>query len=309
MTQAETMAQAERQHAPLNGWLVVDKPLGMSSATVVAAVKRVARQCGWPRAKAGHGGTLDPLATGVLPVALGEATKLAGHLLDGCKTYRFVVRFGARTTTEDSEGEVIETSDVRPEREALVAALERWTGRIIQVPPAYSAIKVNGQRAYALARAGAAPALAPREVTISGLRLLDFTGEDATVEVDCSKGTYVRSLARDIAYSAGSVGHVAHLRRLRAGPFAEAQAKSLDNLNSLVQTRGLERALLPVTAGLDDIPALAVNPAQAERLRQGQRLSGRSDISGLHVATHLSVPVALVDVSSAAVRIVRGFNL
>lgn len=291
-----------------DGWLVIDKPLGLTSAQVVGRLKWALRHGGYGKVKIGHGGTLDPLATGVLPVALGEATKLAGYLLNGAKAYEFAVAFGAATATDDAEGAVVETSDARPGEAAIVAVLPRFTGAIRQRPPAYSALKVEGKRAYALARAGAPPELAEREVTLSSLTLLGFDGESARFRVACSKGTYVRSLARDLALALGTVGHVSQLRRTEAGPFGLSQALLLDSAVELVQGAALEQALLPLTAGLDDIPVLAVDPAEALALRQGKRLAGpRADL-GLHIATLGSVPVALVEVCESDVKVVRGFN-
>ncbi len=293
----------------MHGWIILDKPLGLSSAQGVAAIKRLGREAGWPKLKIGHGGTLDPLATGVLPIALGEATKLTGRLLDATKGYRFTVAFGEATATDDAEGAVIATSDERPTRAGIEAALPAFTGPIVQTPPAYSALKIDGQRAYALARAGEAVELAPREVTIHSLALLEADESSATLDVICSKGTYIRSLARDLAKALGTVGHVSMLRRTRAGPFGENQAISLDKLTALGQSRALEQALLPLTAGLDDIPVLPVEPGQAAMLRQGRLLAGRPDKHGLHLATAGSVPVALVEVSADGVRVVRGFNV
>ncbi|MFC3712720.1 tRNA pseudouridine(55) synthase TruB [Sphingoaurantiacus capsulatus] len=293
----------------MHGWIILDKPLGLSSAQAVAAVKRNARESGWGKVKIGHGGTLDPLATGVLPIALGEATKLTGRLLDATKRYRFTIAFGTATATDDAEGEVVATSDVRPDRAAVEAALPRFTGPITQTPPAYSALKVDGQRAYALARAGETVELASRDVTVYALALEACDGASATLDATVSKGTYIRSLARDLALALGSVGHVSMLRRTKAGPFGEDSAISLDKLNALGHSRALEQALLPLTAGLDDIPVLTVDPAQAAMLRQGRLLDGRPDNHGLHLATAGSVPVALVDVSADGVRVVRGFNI
>ena len=293
----------------MHGWIILDKPLGLSSAQGVAAIKRLGRETGWGKLKVGHGGTLDPLATGVLPIALGEATKLTGRLLDATKGYRFTVSFGAATATDDAEGEVVATSDVRPGRAAILAALPAFTGAIVQIPPAYSALKVDGARAYALARAGESVELAARTLTIYSLELVDGDGDSATLEALVSKGTYIRSLARDLALALGTVGHVSMLRRTKAGPFGEERAISLDKLAALGHSRALEQALLPLTAGLDDIPVLAVEPAQAAMLRQGRLLDGRPDSHGLHLATAGSVPVALVDVSADGVRVVRGFNL
>lgn len=293
----------------LHGWFILDKPLGLSSAGAVGAVKRVLREGGYGKVKIGHGGTLDPLATGVLPIALGEATKLAGRMLDAVKGYQFTVSFGTATATDDTEGKVVAQSDVRPTPTAIETALPRFTGPITQMPPAYSALKIDGQRAYALARAGETVVLAPRDLVIHNLTLLTTTADTATLEVTCSKGTYVRSLARDLALALGTVGHVSMLRRTRAGPFNLGQAISLDKLARLGQERALEQALLPLIAGLDDIPVLAVEPAEADFLRKGGRLDGRSESHGLFLATTGSVPVALVEISHGDMRVVRGFNL
>ncbi|WP_374597188.1 tRNA pseudouridine(55) synthase TruB [Sphingosinicella sp.] len=293
----------------MNGWIILDKPLGLTSAQGVAAIKRLWRQAGFPKPKIGHGGTLDPLATGVLPIALGEATKLTGRMLNGDKAYAFTVRFGAATETEDAEGAVVATSDVRPSRAAIEAVLPRFTGPIEQRPPAYSALKVDGERAYARARAGETVVLPPRAVTIHALDLLEADGDTATFSVSCSKGTYVRSLARDIAEALGTVGHVVMLRRTKAGPFGLEGAISLDKLGELAMEQRLIAALLPLTAGLDDIPALAVNPGEAARLKSGQTLAGRPEPDGLVVAMLDAVPVALARVEAGTVRVERGFNL
>lgn len=293
----------------MNGWIILDKPLGLTSAQGVAAIKRLWRQAGLPRPKIGHGGTLDPLATGVLPIALGEATKLTGRMLNGDKAYDFTVRLGVATETEDAEGAVVATSDVRPSRAAIEAILPRFTGPIAQRPPAYSALKVDGERAYARARAGETVVLPPRAVTIHALALLHADGETATFSVSCSKGTYVRSLARDIAEALGTVGHVVMLRRTKAGPFGLEGAITLDKLDELAMDQRLIAALLPLTAGLDDIPALAVNPGEAARLKSGQTLAGRPEPDGLVVAMLDAVPVALARVEAGTVRVERGFNL
>ncbi len=293
----------------LDGWLVLDKPLGLSSAQGVAAVKRLLRTHGLPVPKIGHGGTLDPLATGVLPIALGEATKLAGRMLGATKGYRFTVAWGTATATDDREGPVVATSDVRPDEAATCAALPAFTGPIVQTPPAYSALKVDGERAYKRARAGETVELAPRHLVIHDFDLIDRDDGTATFDVTCSKGTYVRSLARDLALALGTVGHVAMLRRTRAGPFTLAHAIGLDKLNESADGAALEQAVLPLTAGLDDIPALAVSPEEAVLLRRGQALPGHPALHGLYLATAGPVPVALVDVSSTLIRVVRGFNL
>lgn len=293
----------------MDGWIILDKPLGLTSAQGVAAIKRLWRQAGFPRPKIGHGGTLDPLATGVLPIALGEATKLTGRMLNGDKVYEFTVRFGISTETDDAEGAVVATSDVRPSRALIEAVLPRFTGPIEQRPPAYSALKVDGERAYARARAGETVVLALRGVTIHALDLLEADGETATFSVACSKGTYVRSLARDIAEALGTVGHVVMLRRTKAGPFGLESAITLDKLGELAMEQRLIAALLPLTAGLDDIPALAVNPGEAARLKSGQTLAGRPEPDGLVVAMLDAVPVALARVEAGTVRVERGFNL
>jgi tRNA pseudouridine55 synthase len=294
----------------LHGWIILDKPLGLGSTNAVGAVKRALREAGEAKTKVGHGGTLDPLATGVLPIALGEATKLAGRMLDATKAYDFTVAFGTQTDTLDLEGHVVATSEVRPTLAEIAAVLPRFTGPIEQVPPAFSALKVDGARAYDLARAGENVALAARRVTVSSLDILDGTRDgQVTLSATVSKGTYVRSLARDIALALGSVGHVTMLRRTRAGPFALEQAISLDFLKEAAKARDLTRVVLPLTAGLDDIPALPVTPEQAALLRVGQRLVGIPAQPGLHLAMLADVPIALVEAAAGDLAVVRGFNL
>jgi tRNA pseudouridine55 synthase len=293
----------------LHGWLVIDKPIGPGSTDIVSAAKRALRGGGYAKVKVGHGGTLDPLASGVLPIALGEATKLAGRMLDSDKTYAFTVRFGEQTDTLDLEGKVIATSEVRPTLAALKSVLPRFTGPIEQVPPAYSALKVDGQRAYDLARAGEEVTLASRSVTVHALEIEEAGTEHVTLLATVSKGTYIRSLARDIAYACGTVGHVTMLRRTKSGPFTLEQAISLDSLAELAKGRTLEQALLPLKAGLDDIPALALTPDQAGALRQGRPVIGIAKVPGLYFATAQSVPVALVQSDGIEVKVVRGFNL
>jgi tRNA pseudouridine55 synthase len=293
----------------VHGWLILDKPVGPSSTQALGAVKRHMREAGYPKPKIGHGGTLDPLASGVLPIALGEATKLTGRMLDADKAYAFTIRFGAETDTLDGEGSVVATSPNRPTLAEIEAVLPSFTGPIEQVPPAYSALKVEGKRAYALARAGAEVSLAPRLVTIHSLELRDFKGDEAILEARVSKGTYIRSLARDIARALDTVGHVTMLHRTRAGPFALDQAISLDKLAEAAKGRTLEQHLLPLTAGLDDIPALSVSPDQARALRQGRTLAGIAAKPGLLLATDADGPVALVELREEVLRVVRGFNL
>jgi len=300
----------------LHGWIILDKPVGLGSTTAVSAVKRILREAGESRTKVGHGGTLDPLASGVLPVALGEATKLAGKMLDATKAYDFTIRFGEETDTLDREGQVVATSHARPTREQIDAVLPRFTGEIEQVPPAYSALKIGGKAAYERARAGEQVKLEARAVTIHSLsgRHPRESGNDEkldeiTLSATVSKGTYIRSLARDIAQALRTVGQVSYLRRTRAGPFSLESAISLDFLEEAAKARALTRTVLPLTAALDDIPALPVTPGQAQLLRHGQRLAGFPAQPGLRLAMLEATPVALVEASADGLRVVRGFNL
>ena len=296
----------------LHGWIILDKPVGIGSTPCVSAVKRALREGGYAKVKVGHGGTLDPLASGVLPIALGEATKLAGRMLDSDKHYDFTIQFGAETDTLDAEGEVTERSDHRPSRAEIEAILPQFTGPIEQIPPKYSALKIDGKPAYARARAGEDIEMKRRSVTIHSLTCASDTADPAdaiTLTAHVSKGTYIRSLARDIARALHTVGHVTMLHRSKAGPFSLKSAISLDKLDELAKTRSLEQALLPLAAGLDDIPALSVTPDQARQLRMGQRTTGNSATAGLYLATDQSVPVALVECDGIELKVVRGFNL
>jgi tRNA pseudouridine55 synthase len=298
----------------MHGWLVIDKPRGPGSTDIVTSVKRGLRDGGYPRIKVGHGGTLDPLASGVLPIALGEATKLAGRMLDGDKAYEFTIRFGSRTTTLDEEGPVEATSDVRPDAHAIAQVLPRFTGDIVQVPPAYSALRIDGARAYDLARAGEEVSLPERAVTVYGIEMVgtlvdNMPRQEVTLAAHVSKGTYIRSLARDIAHALGTVGHVTHLRRTKAGAFGLAHAISLDKMREAAKARSLEDYLLPLRAGLDDIPALPLTPDQAGALRRGRVLDGIVADDGPAFALLGLTPVALVEVQDHSVRVVRGFNL
>ena len=297
----------------VDGWIILDKPLGLGSTQAVAAVKRNLRAAGFGKCKVGHGGTLDPLATGVLPIAIGEATKLCGRMLDASKVYAFTVRFGAETDTLDLEGKVVADSEVRPSWDEIEAVLPRFTGAIAQVPPAYSALMVDGERAYDLARKGEAFELKSRDVTIQSLVAEPVADtarvEELTLTAHVSKGTYIRSLARDIARALGTVGHVTMLRRLKAGPFDIGQAISLDKLNDVGKGAPLEHILLPLEAGLVDIPALSLDPEQARAVRQGRVLTGLPFEDGLYWAKAGSVPVALVELSGGSLKVSRGFNL
>ena len=295
--------------AALNGWIILDKPLGLGSTQGVSAVKRALRDGGYARVKVGHGGTLDPLATGVLPIALGEATKLAGRMLDASKTYDFTIAFGAQTDGLDAEGAVVATSDVRPTLAQAEAVLPRFTGQIDQIPPAFSALKIDGVRAYDRARAGEVVEMAARSVTIHELMLISYDTDSVTLSAHVSKGTYIRSLARDIAMACRSVGHVAMLRRTRAGPFGIEQAISLDKLAEHAKRRALEEVCLPLEAGLDGIPALILTPDEASVIRHGGTLFGQSVNDGTYLAMDGQKPVALVSVHAGVLAVVRGFNM
>jgi tRNA pseudouridine55 synthase len=259
----------KRRGEPVHGWVALDKPLGMTSTEAVARVRRL-----FKAEKAGHGGTLDPLATGLLPIALGEATKTVQWAMDGRKVYRFTVKWGEERTTDDLEGEVSASSALRPGRDAIGSILTAFTGDISQVPPAFSAIKVEGERAYDLARSGTAAALAPRQVRVESLKLLAVEGESASFEVACGKGTYVRALARDMGRRLGCLGHVTALRRVAVGGLGEGHMIPLAKLEELGHKapgeNAMEGVLLPIATVLDGIPALAVDERQAQRLRQGQ---------------------------------------
>ena len=324
----------------LSGWIILDKPLGLGSTQAVAAVKRNLREAGTPKTKVGHGGTLDPLATGVLPIALGEATKLAGRMLDASKIYEFTILFGAETDTLDGEGEVTLTSEHRPSLEEVEAVLPQFTGAIEQIPPKYSALKIDGKRAYDLARAGEKVEMKVRGVTIHSLKprhpgesrdlqqdRAEVTGGDSgfrrndgglggdglneiTLTAHVSKGTYIRSLARDIAVALGTVGHVSMLRRTKAGPFSLEQAISLDKLNEIGEGAAASNIILPMEAGLDDIPVLNLSPEQARAVREGRVVTGIATDDGFYWARDAEMrPVALIDLLAGTLKIIRGFNM
>ena len=255
-----------RKGTRIDGWLVVDKPAGITSTAVVNRVKRALGA-----AKAGHAGTLDPLATGVLPIALGEATKTVAYAMEGTKRYRFTVRWGEKRTTDDAEGELVASSERRPSEAEIRAILPRFAGELAQVPPAYSAIKLEGRRAYDLARAGHAPALAARPVRIERFELLAAPDADhAVFEVDAGKGAYMRGLVRDLAAALGTYGHIAALRRLAVGGFGEAGAISLDKFEALGHSPAAFEHLLPIETALADIPALALTDTEARLLQRGR---------------------------------------
>jgi len=299
-----------RKGSPVHGWLIFDKPEGMNSTRAVGLVKSL-----YDAAKAGHAGTLDPLATGVLPIALGEATKTVPFVVEGSKVYRFTVRFGIETNTDDAQGKVTASSDRRPSSPEIEATLPRFTGEIIQVPPRFSALKVEGARAYELARDEEQFELEPRPVSIARLTLVAHPDKDHCIlETECGKGTYVRALARDLGRALGSHGHVAALRRTRVGPFGEDRAVSVERLEALASDRDdLVTALEPVEIALRDIPALTVSAADAARLRRGQPvlLRGRDApiLAGTIYAMARGTLVAVGEVSEGELKPRRIFNL
>ena len=299
----------------IHGWIIIDKPGGLSSNAVVGRVRRLTGA-----AKVGHAGTLDPMATGVLPMALGEATKIVSYLMDGAKAYRFTVRWGEQRDTDDAEGEVVATSDARPAKEQILAVLGNFIGDIEQVPPVFSAIKIEGKRAYALARADQAPEMKPRTIHIEDLKLLSVVDADhAEFEAVSGKGAYMRSLARDLGTALGTVGHIVQLRRIAVGPFDEKQAISLDKLESLRHSAPLSEYLLPVETVLDDIPALALTETEARKLSQGQAIpvlpvASRSPLKNIGQGDVVRVMaegrlVALAKINGGEIRPFRVMNL
>jgi tRNA pseudouridine55 synthase len=270
--------QRKKKGRPVSGWIILDKPFGVGSTECVSRIKWL-----YQAAKCGHAGTLDPLASGMLPIALGEATKTVPYVMDGEKTYRFTVTWGAETNTDDLEGEVVQSSAVRPSAEAIAAILPAYLGEIEQVPPAYSAVKINGERAYNLAREGNEVEIEARTVVIHRLEILETRGDDAAVfECQCGKGTYVRALARDMGRQLGCFGHVSELRRTGVGPFGEADMVQLSELESREgDLPALDAELLPTGVALDDLPEIAVTSDQAHRIRAGNSvlLRGRDALA------------------------------
>ena len=306
------MGRARRRGKPIHGWLCIDKPPGMTSTEAVARVRRASEA-----RKVGHGGTLDPLATGVLPIALGEATKTVAYVMAGPKRYRFTARWGEARTTDDAEGEVIATDPRRPERAEIEAALPEFVGILDQVPPRFAAVKVDGERAYDLARRGEVVELAPRQVEVESFVLAEQPDRDhATFELRCGRGTYVRALIRDLGERLGCLGHVVALRRLQAGPFHAEAALPLAALERLVAEDALPQALLPVGAALGDLPALPLTEPQADRLRAGQTIGvapglvrgeGRDDATVRAIAA--GQMFALARLHGGELSPVRVFNL
>jgi tRNA pseudouridine55 synthase len=294
----------------ISGWVNLDKPYGLGSTSAVTQIRRL-----FDAQKAGHAGTLDPLADGVLPIALGEATKTVTYMQAAAKSYRFTLAFGQATNTDDVEGEVIATSELRPDSRAIEAALAGFTGLIEQVPPQFSAIRKDGVRAYAAARAGTKLELAARQVRVDAFRLVARPDEThASFEVDCGKGTYIRALARDLAVHLGSCAHVTALRRTRVGPFNEKTALGLDKLTSLGHSApdlaALDDCLSPIVTALDDIPALAIDEDAASRLTQGQAISHTAAPVGPALLLHCKdKPVAIGQSDGVSVKPLRVFNL
>ncbi|MEZ0172683.1 tRNA pseudouridine(55) synthase TruB [Microvirga sp. TS319] len=285
----------------VNGWIILDKGVGMTSTHAVAVVKR-----GLSAKKAGHAGTLDPLASGILPIALGEATKTVPFIMDGRKSYVFTVAWGAETNTDDTEGEIVERTDKVPEASDIEALLPRFTGSVQQVPPRFSAIKIQGERAYDLAREGEVVELQARTVEIDRLALVHHDGNRSVIEADCGKGTYVRAIARDLGRALGCLGHVAALRRTRVGPFSEHEAVTVDDLATN------PAALRPVETALSEIPSIAVSRDMAGRLMRGQSIILRSrdaPLTGKIYATFNGVLVAVGDVERGELVPHRVFNL
>ena len=295
----------------LHGWVNLDKPAGISSAQAVARVRRLLGA-----GKAGHGGTLDPLASGVLPIALGEATKTVSYAMDSRKAYSFSLIWGAETSTDDREGGITRRSDYIPTAAEITSALKQFTGIIEQTPPAYSAVKIAGQRAYHLARQSDTPhdmpQLAARTVEVKTLQLVRADKEQAEFEVWCGKGVYIRALARDLGRALGSAAHVTGLRRLQVGKFRIEDAISLDLLEEMGQSAAASQCVMPVLAVLDDIPALAVTQEEAQRLRFGQGLSGKEALAGEAgpaVAVLAGQPVALIQPKEGLWVPMRVFNI
>ncbi|QGM47222.1 tRNA pseudouridine(55) synthase TruB [Methylocystis heyeri] len=298
------MNQRRSNRNIVDGWIVLDKPIGMTSTHAVSRLKRI-----YNGKKAGHAGTLDPLASGILPVAFGEATKTVPFVQDGEKAYLFTVRWGAETDTDDSEGAVVRTSETRPETAALTAALPGFIGDIMQTPPQYSAIKIAGERAYDLARDGETVALKARPVTIHRLEILETTPDETKFVMECGKGAYVRAIARDLGRLLGCFGHVTALRRTRVGPFTEDDSFTFEEIES---EGGAADALLSVEAGLTEVPCVVVDRDSAARLRRGNSLilRGRdAPAGGIIYAACGGVPVAFGEVVEGALEPSRVFNL
>ena len=318
-----------KKGTPIHGWLILDKPLDITSATAVNKLKKA-----FDAKKCGHAGTLDPLATGILPIAFGEATKTIPYLVDSKKTYHFTVSWGSETTTDDQEGEITNTSDKRPSEQDIIAILPDFTGNIAQTPPKYSAIKQHGKRAYNLARENKDFELQPRPVFIEKIEVLSMNQNNTTFEVICGKGTYIRALARDMGRQLACFGHVSQLRRTRVGLFDETKAIELEKVLEKVQnlrhsapdlkqvfdkdtsnedTKQYKDMLLPVHSALDDIPAIDVTEQNARRLKHGQSvlLTGQNALikQDLVYARAKSKIVAIGSIKKGQLHPTKVFNL
>lgn len=311
------MGRRRKKGDLISGWINLNKPYGMTSTQAIGKVRRILNA-----QKIGHAGTLDPLATGILPIALGEATKTIQYIQDDLKTYRFSVTWGEQRSTDDMEGDVIGKTDIRPEPQAIKSILNNYLGEIEQVPPRFSAIKINGERAYDIARDGEEPDLKSRIVYIEDLKLLDARESEADFEMICGKGTYVRSLARDMGIALGSLGYVSHLRRTKVGNFTESNSISLDKLEELDYVAARSEYLLPLQDMLDDIPALILKEEETAKIRNGQSLQfiskpdyqrlvdiGLENSAGLALAMCNDLPVAIIEQDKALIKPVRVFNL
>ena len=309
------MGRRNRKGDPVHGWFVIDKPEGITSTKTVAIIKKLANAT-----KAGHSGTLDPLATGILPIALGEATKTVPYIMERKKEYEFTLEWGKSTSTDDTEGFITATSDIRPDRKAIERLIPKFTGLIEQIPPAFSAIKVGGERAYNLARKGKTFDIPSRNIRIYELALLEMPDCDhALFRVVSGAGAYMRALARDLAFALGTVGHLTQLRRTRVGPFSLDKGISLDELKEFGHIAAVLEYLLPVETALDDIPALALTELEASKLRHGQtvtllrkgdieRVTDLSDGATV-LATDQGKPLALAEVSAGKMRPFKVLNL
>jgi len=294
----------KKKGIPIHGWLIIDKPLEISSNNVVGKARWLTKA-----QKVGHGGTLDPLASGVLPLAFGEATKTVSFVMDGTKTYRFEVTWGETRTTDDAEGEISATCEKRPSKAEIEAILPTFLGVIEQIPPKFSAIKINGQRAYKLARADEDIEMTARTVQIDRLELIDMPDANRAVfEVDCGKGTYVRSLGRDIAAKLDTLGYISVLRRTKVGPFDEKSAISLDFLEEIVHSDALSESLLAIETVLDDISALALSEEEARKIRQGMPLHRDLDNTAILRLMYEDKLLALAKIEDGFVRPFRVFN-
>ena len=288
---------------PISGWLVLDKPVGMTSTAAVGALRRL-----FHPQKIGHGGTLDPRASGILPIAMGEATKTVPYIMDATKDYSFTLIWGHETTTDDGEGTPTHHSDCRPDADMIRAILPQFRGRITQIPPQYSAIKLGGKRAYDLARASQNITMPPRQVDIHALEILSHNNTETRFTATTGKGAYIRALGRDIARALGSAGHISQLRRHRVGKFCEKNANSLDFLQNITHNPTLLETLLPLESALDDIPGLILNDSEAQRLQCGQQIEVNVK-DALHLGFHHGKPLALIRVIANKGQPTRIFNL